>query len=184
MAGETKPQNPIRDTNGNGVLDGAELIAQLAAEHGGGQKTVAAQPVHGVLNSTQISTLVQAWNIGMQSDATKAGVLSERIATRIGERLEQRVNDYLAKVKEDPDFVKKGLERIAQMPGPEELKATASANFQSFAAFADNYKQDFPNGVKIESQDSLSILHHFGRLLVPSPTPPQPPEQKQSGQSI
>lgn len=180
--------NPFKDTNGDGVLDGAEIRAALRAEEEKGSERTANERAHGVLDTAGAAEMTSAMNRLLLEGQITTGAQHEQALKEAATILREQLLGIAETFAGQTDLVK-NAERDFRKANPsmsqeqEAQLAVALADLRSTVAFADTFKKTFPKGIKIEAADMPEILGHFGPLMVPltpqrkEPDSPVPPRQ-------
>jgi hypothetical protein len=183
---EQHTQPPIPDSNGNGVLDYQDILAQLKREEEAGSMRTPNEKAHGileVLGARELSeNLKEATVMGVSAGQSPAS-LEQQFSSVANAELTQRLDDLANSQNiRDPKIMKEAHENIATNDQlTPELKAVAHADIENARRFAETFKETFPKGIKLEGSEGLEVLGHFGGRVV---FPKSEEKKKDDGISI
>ncbi len=180
QSGTTQP--PIPDSNGNGMLDGEDLLTQMRVEEQLGTLRTVNETAHGVLEFLSARPYAGTFADEVRAEPTmeRFEELSDVAAQGIAHSLESL--GTLPQYKDDALWQEEHqiLDRMAADGIDPVSIGVLRADVQHARDFADTYAQTFPNGVNIDIVDAPQILSHFGDIPVPV-TPPVEQEKKDPG---
>lgn len=172
-------ESPIKDTNRNGRLDGAELIAQLKTDEQLQGERTANEAVHGVLEMVGVRDLkrkMEEYYHEHKRDFDAHPELLNTLLTQANQMFVEATLDTVANARKNPGDLRAKMEALLTSENiPAADAAVLRTDFSHFMRFANAFEKEFPNGIAIENSELTEILAHFkGPFQTPAPTPVKP----------
>lgn len=175
-----KPTPPIPDVNGDGVLDGEDILKQMEKEEENGLARTPNERAHGVFEAINARSALQELNRVAKEEPQHYGLALHEVTLHIIERLNVAVDYVNQRAASMPDYRTRLSDEVAAFGKKEELSqdkiAVLLADQHNLADFAQTVATTFPKGIALHPKETLQILLHFGPAHVPIARPATTPE--------